>query len=58
MLILTRKLGEAIVIGGQVVVRVVRVEKDWVKLAIDGPRDTTVHRQEVQEKINREKSGG
>jgi carbon storage regulator len=51
VLILTRKLGEGIVIGADVVVRVVEVKGAQVKLGIDAPHETPVHREEVHRRI-------
>jgi carbon storage regulator len=53
MLILSRKVGESIVIDGRIVVKVVRVEGDMIKLGIDAPSDVPVHRQEVYDEIQR-----
>jgi len=53
MLILSRKLGESIVIDGRITVKVVRVEGDVVKLGIEAPTTVPVHRQEVYEEIQR-----
>jgi len=53
MLILSRKLGESIVIDGRIRVQVVRVEGDVVKLGIEAPGTVPVHRQEVYEEIQR-----
>jgi len=51
VLILTRKLGEGIVIGTEVVVRVVEIKGGQVKLGIDAPHETPVHREEVHRRI-------
>jgi len=51
VLILTRKLGEGVVIGADVVVRVIEVKGGQVKLGIDAPRQTSVHREEVYQRI-------
>ncbi len=51
MLVLTRKLGEGIVIGPDVVVRIIDVKGGQVKLGIAAPRTTTVHREEVYKRI-------
>jgi carbon storage regulator len=53
MLILSRKLGESLVIDGRIHVKVVRVEGDVVKIGIEAPADIPVHRQEVYEEIQR-----
>jgi carbon storage regulator len=53
MLILSRKLGETIVIDGHIHVTVVRVEGDVVKLGIAAPMEVPVHRKEVYEEIQR-----
>ena len=53
MLILSRKLGESIVIDGRIHVTVVRVEGDVVKLGIAAPSEVPVHRKEVYEEIQR-----
>jgi carbon storage regulator len=58
MLILSRKVGQSIVINGNVVVKVVRVEGDQIKLGIDAPREIAVHREEIQAEIDRGKPGG
>ncbi|OPX24492.1 MAG: carbon storage regulator [Candidatus Latescibacterota bacterium] len=51
MLILTRKLGEGIVIGDGIRVTVVDIRGKQVKLAIEAPRDVTVHREEIYQRI-------
>lgn len=53
MLILSRKLGESIVIDGRITVKVVRLEGDTVKLGIAAPMEVPVHRQEVYDEIQR-----
>jgi carbon storage regulator len=53
MLILSRKLGESLVIDGRIHVKVVRVEGDVVKIGIEAPADVPVHRKEVYEEIQR-----
>jgi carbon storage regulator len=54
VLILTRKLGEGIIIGTEVVVRVVDIKGGQVKLGIDAPHATSVHREEVHRRICQE----
>lgn len=54
MLILTRRAGESIVIGDNVVITIVEAGRDQVRVGIDAPRSVTVHRQEVYAEITRE----
>ncbi|MFN3255973.1 MAG: carbon storage regulator CsrA [Ilumatobacter sp.] len=54
MLILTRKIGESIVIGDDVVVTVVECSRDQVRLGVEAPRSVSVHREEVYAQISRE----
>lgn len=53
MLVLSRKQNQNIVIDGQIVIKVVRLDKDVVKLGIEAPSSISVHRQEVYEEIER-----
>jgi carbon storage regulator len=55
MLILSRKLNESIVIDGRIIVKVLRIDRDTVKLGIQAPADLQVHRQEVFDAIQRTK---
>lgn len=48
MLVLSRKLNEAIVIDGQYVVRVCEIQGQRVKLAIDAPREISIEREEIR----------
>lgn len=51
MLVLTRRLGERIVIGDSITVTVVDIKGDTIRLGIDAPRDVRVQRLEVLEQI-------
>jgi len=53
MLVLSRKIGESVIIGGDIVVTVVRVDGDAVRIGIAAPANVPVHRQEVYEEIQR-----
>ncbi len=53
MLILSRKLGESIVIDGNIRIKIMRVDGDVVKIGIEAPASVPVHRQEVYEEIQR-----
>ena len=54
MLILTRRSGESIVIGDDIVVTIVEAGRDHVRVGIDAPRSVSVHRHEVYAAITRE----
>ena len=58
MLVLSRQLEESIVIGDEIVVKVVDIRGDKVRLGIVAPDRIPVHRQEVQEAILRQRAGG
>jgi carbon storage regulator len=54
MLILTRKIGESILIGDNITIKVVETGKNSVRIGIDAPKDITVLRQEVFDTIQQE----
>ena len=56
MLILTRKLGEAVKIGEHITITVLGNKGPFVRLGIDAPRTVTVHREEVFDRIKNEES--
>ena len=56
MLILSRKLNESIVIDGKIVVKILRIDRDTVKLGIQAPSELPVHRQEIFDAIQRNKA--
>ena len=51
MLILTRRVGEALMIGDQTKIVVLGVKGSQIRLGINAPRDVMVHREEIYEKI-------
>lgn len=53
MLVLTRKVGEKIHIGSEVVITIVRVQNDKVRIGIEAPLHVVVHREEVHARANR-----
>lgn len=55
MLVLSRKKGESIVIGDEIIVTVVEVRGDKVRLGIVAAKDVPVHREEVYEAIHGKK---
>ena len=54
MLILTRKLGESVVIGDNIKITVTDIRSGQIKLGIDAPMDVTVNREEVVKEIKGE----
>ena len=52
MLVLSRKCGERIVIGPNIELRVMKLSKSRVRLAIDAPRELTIYRQELHQRIH------
>ena len=56
MLILTRRVGETVVIGDNVTVTVLGVKGNQVRLGVNAPREVAVHREEIFERIKREQS--
>jgi len=54
MLILTRRVGETVVIGNDVDVTVLGVKGNQVRLGVKAPREVSVHREEVYKRINEE----
>jgi carbon storage regulator len=54
MLVLTRKLGESIRIGDNIMVKIVDLDGRHVKLGIEAPRSIAVNREEIFERIQRE----
>ena len=54
MLVLSRKIGQSIRIGDDIIVMVTAIEGDRVRIGIEGPRDIPVHREELYQKIKEE----
>lgn len=57
MLILTRRVGETLMVGDEVTVTVLGVKGNQVRLGVNAPRDVAVHREEIYERIKREQGG-
>lgn len=58
MLILTRRVGETLMIGDNVTVTVLGTKGSQVRLGVNAPRDVSVHREEIYERIQKEKEVG
>ena len=56
MLVITRKKGESLLIGDDIEIKIVKVEDGSVKIAIDAPKEQTILRKEVYEKVKSENS--
>jgi carbon storage regulator len=57
MLILTRRVGETLMIGDEVTVTVLGVKGNQVRIGINAPKDLAVHREEIYQRIRRELEG-
>jgi len=56
MLILTRRVGETLMIGDEVTVTVLGVKGNQVRIGVNAPKDVSVHREEIYERIKNEKN--
>ena len=56
MLILTRRVGEAVVIGNNITVRVLGVKGGQVRIGFEVPKEVEVHREEIKQRIEKEKA--
>jgi len=58
MLILTRRVGETLMIGNDISITVLGVKGSQVRIGVDAPKEVAVHREEIFERINAEQDEG
>lgn len=58
MLILTRRIGETLMVGDNVSITVLGVKGNQVRIGVNAPKEVSVHREEIYQRIQREKGQG
>ncbi len=57
MLILTRRVGETFMIGDDITITICSIRNSQARIGIQAPRDVSIHRKEVYDRINQEQQG-
>ena len=57
MLILTRRIGDTLMVGDDVTITVLGVKGNQVRIGVNAPKDVAVHREEIYQRIQKEKTG-
>ena len=57
MLILTRRVGESLMIGDEINVTVLGIRGNQVRIGVNAPKEVAVHREEIYDRIKQEKTG-
>jgi len=57
MLILTRRIGETLMVGDDVAITVLGVKGNQVRIGVNAPKEIAVHREEIYQRIQKEKEG-
>lgn len=55
MLILTRRVGESIIVGDNVTITVLGIKGNQIRLGVNAPKEVSVHREEIYQRIKQEK---
>lgn len=55
MLVFTRKVGESVVINKNIIVKLIEIGENRIKIGIEAPKDISVNRTEIHNKINKQK---
>jgi|TARA_B100000795_G_scaffold222246_1_gene177102 carbon storage regulator len=56
MLILTRRVGESLIIGDDIVINILGVKGNQIRIGVNAPKEISVHREEIYDRIQAEKA--